>query len=353
MKTINKQIIGYAILSACCAFAQANEFIVTNSTEYPAQLTIKVLGDDGNPIAGIGVGCSTFSKHIPGSEFGTDEYKTVTGLTDTNGIVILTFPCITGEVAYNTRPFAGFYGNAGSENVRFTNVVFGKWQPWNPTKEIYLQRILNLIPMYARRVDGIRIPIEGKPVGFDLEAGDWIAPYGKGMTADFIFQVEIKPARWITNWYGTSPRPYPLQDNKMTITFSNKGDGIQSAAPLLHGFRVARQAPSQGYEPVLEKTQYDQTVGMVHQNTRIQHHTNLNKNENYFFRVRTKKDTQGNIVSALYGKIYGEFNNGGGIGDKVSFTYYLNPKPNSLDMEFDPSQNLFKKLPFNERVSAP
>ena len=104
---------------------------------------------------------------------------------------------------------------------------------------------------------------------------------------------------------------------------------------------------------MLEKTQYDETVGMVHQNTKIQHHTNLDNGENYFFRVRTKEDAQGNIVSALYGKIYGEFNNGSGIGDKVSYTYYLNSEPNSLNMEFDPSRNLFKKLPSLEQVSAP
>ena len=44
---------------------------------------------------------------------------------------------------------------------------------------------------------------------------------------------------------------------------------------------------------MLEKTQYDETVGMVHQNTKIQHHTNLDNGENYFFRVRTKEDAQG------------------------------------------------------------
>lgn len=215
MRIINKQIIGSAILSASCAFAQVNEFIVTNSTPYPAQLTIKVLDEDNNPIVGIEVGASTFSKHISGSEFGTDEYKTVTGFTDTNGIVTLPFPCITGDAAYNTRPFVGFYGNVGSQNVRFTNVVSSKWQPWNPTEEIHLKRILHPIPMYARRVYENKIPVEGQPVGFDLMVGDWVAPYGKGETPDFVFKLERKSEPEVPF------REHPPFDVTMTMSFSN------------------------------------------------------------------------------------------------------------------------------------
>jgi hypothetical protein len=184
-------------------------------------------------------------------------------------------------------------------------------------------------------------------------AGDWVAPYGKGQISDFTFQVEIMSARWITNWYGKSPRPYPLQDNTMKINFSNDGDGFQSAVASGHYLRLPRQAPLEGYEPTLIKTQYDEIIGVERQNTKVQHHTNLDKGQNYFFRVRTKKDAQGNIVSALYGKIYGDFNNGSGIGGKVSFTYYLNPEQNSRNMEFDPKRNLSKNLKFMEGVNAP
>ena len=30
----------------------------------------------------------------------------------------------------------------------------------------------------------------GKPIGFDLEKADWVAPYGKGECADFIFRLD-------------------------------------------------------------------------------------------------------------------------------------------------------------------
>jgi len=77
--------------------------------------------------------------------------------------------------------------------------------------------------------------------------------------------------------------------------------------------------------------------------------------QNYFFRVRTKKDEDGNIVSAKYGKIQG------GIGwdifhsstAQLIFAYYLNSSLNSLNTEFNPKQNLIKNLPPLERISAP
>ena len=46
-------------------------------------------------------------------------------------------------------------------------------------------------------------------------------------------------------------------------------------------------------------------------------------------------------------------------GKRASFSHagcgdsYLNPEPNSRNMEFDPKQNLFKNLPPLERVTAP
>jgi hypothetical protein len=64
----------------------------------------------------------------------------------------------------------------------------------------------------------------------------------------------------------------------------------------------------------------------------------------YFFRIRTVVDSAGQIVSANYGKIYGDF---------MNFTYYVNPTPNDRNIEFDPKQNLFTNLKPEEQVTAP
>jgi len=191
--------------------------------------------------------------------------------------------------------------------------------------------------MYVRKVWENKIPVEGQAVGFDLMAGDWVAPYGKGETPDFLFNFESKPEPKVPS------REFPPYDVTWSISFSNDGDGIQSADALPHGFRVARQAPADGYEPKLAKHSYKEPGQPAH--------VDFLDGQSYFFRVRTKKDAQGNINSALYGKISGDFR--GGITGKLTFTYYLNPEPNSLNMEFDPSRNLSKNLKSLEAVSAP
>lgn len=65
---------------------------------------------------------------------------------------------------------------------------------------------------------------------------------------------------------------------------------------------------------------------------------------NYFIRVRTVRDKEGKITSALYGKVHGDFR--WFIGARVpksglAFTYYLNPD-GTRNIEFDPNRNLLK-----------
>jgi hypothetical protein len=318
---------------------------------YEARVTIHVVDENGRPVANAKTGIQLTVATTGG--LGNGKVVDIKGLTDTNGICVLAGNGDDGSVGIAALK-DGYYGGDG-HGINFTNIdlILRRWLPWNPTIEVVLQKKGIQVPMYARRVWEKKVPVENKPVGFDLMAGDWVAPYGKGESSDFVFQVEIAPTQWITNWYGTSPRPYPLRSGKMTISFSNDGDGIQSAVTSSYGLRLPRRAPLENYEPTLVKTQSDEIAGTDRGNTKVQHQTNLDRSQNYFFRVRTKKDVQGSIASALYGKIYGEFNNGGGIGDKVSFAYYLNPEPNSLNMEFNPQENLSKDLKFMESISEP
>ena len=71
---------------------------------------------------------------------------------------------------------------------------------------------------------------------------------------------------------------------------------------------------------------------------------NQDKMRNYYFRVRSKRDEKGNIISGYYGKIYGEF---------PEITYYLNPVVNDRNIEFDVNRNLFLKLGGESRITVP
>ena len=137
--------------------------------------------------------------------------------------------------------------------------------------------------------------------------------------------------------------PVKLFDHSLTVSFSNDGDGIQSvyrAKRTGSMLRLSREAPVDGYHPELLKEVYQREPNAPP-------HSDVREDQNYFFRIRTEKDEDGNIVSALYGKIYGDFE--GFEHGTLRFTYYLNPTSNDRNLEFDPDRNLF----FGEQVDEP
>ncbi len=306
-----------------------------------AQITFHATTDDGTPVSNVNVTASTFLRWQQGEGFGKDVYQDTKGKTDKDGITTINFASERGDVRYGIYDVPGYYSTRNLE-YQFKKVEGDKWQPWNPTVDVVLKPIINPIAMYARRMGDITkpllIPAVGQPIGFDLVAGDWVAPHGQGSTADFIFTLkENVPYVSVDKPFGATLR----------ISFSNKGDGIQSVlVPINKGseLRLPRYAPEEGYESTLVKE-----IGRAAEGNAI--NSGTREDQNYFFRVRTVLDEDGKIKSALYGKIDGDIQFWG--NRKARFNYYLNPNPNDRNMEFDTKQNLAGKLPFNQRVTAP
>ncbi len=324
--------------------------IMTYAGDPVARITFRVIDDNGNIVTGAVVSTSTFLRWIPGSGAGHDENDIVKGVTDTNGIVVITMKSKDGNISYGVYGAGNWsrmsvsqvdYYRDGGGKILFKKALDGKWQPWNPSVSLQIKRIINPIPMYARQMDSVTIPEAGKALGFDLIKSDWVKPYGQGETADFVFTLDCKLG-------GKTSNGYQIFDATLTLTFSNEDDGIQvfPVRPREGSlFRMPRYAPETGYETNWMQRSYD------HEGTGF---FETREDLNYFFRVRTKKDDKGNIVSALYGKIHGEIDYS--IREKVNsvkFTYYLNPTPNDRNMEFDPKRNLFKDLKSTEQVTAP
>ncbi|MDX1764111.1 MAG: hypothetical protein R3231_07310 [bacterium] len=220
-------------------------------------------------------------------------------------------------------------------DYKFKEKKLGRWQPWNPTIEVVLRKVENPVPMYARntRWSGMEIPVVGEPVGFDLTAYDWVAPYGKGGHADFIFKLE---KRFV------SRKDF---DSKLTLTFSNPLDGIQvykDDRKLGSDFKLPRFAPETGY--LNEYTRSKKRVPGSY------FEEDFEEDNNYFFRIRSE-EKDGKLVRAMYGKIQGEivFEPMGRDTAGIHFKYYHNPDY-TRNMEYDPKQNLFKDLPSRERV---
>lgn len=195
-----------------------------------------------------------------------------------------------------------------------------------------LKEIKNPIPLYTKNLQKecagpLTVPVESQNVGYDLMIGDWVAPHGKGKVSDLIFFYESKY----------------VSDSEFSRTtkvrFSNEKDGlIPFEAPLHKGsaFVSDYQAPETGY-----LAEWDQVISRTAENP---NNNTRNEQRNFYFRVRTELDEQGEIKNAYYGKIYGDF---------MSFIYYFNPTSNDRNVEFDPQRNLFKNLHWKEKVERP
>lgn len=303
-----------------------------------ARITLKVIGDYQKPITGVTVGISTFdhAERVGGLSQEVIS-KGATAQTDKQGMATITFPSLDGKFSYRVMEYSGYYEDYGGQ-YDFANSSLGQWQPWNPTVELVLRPIVKPVPMYACVVE-THIPRPGKRYGFDLAIGDWVAPTGKGLLADFYF---------VVTGYA---KDFKDNDSKLIISFRNPQDGIQPFVSTPNSkFRSPREAPIDGYQDKLVFRQIRKPGQLSPE------WIDDTQNEtNYFFRVRTVMDENGKIKNALYGKIYGGFDFGGAVTNcflKIR-SYYLNPEPNSRNMEFDPKQNLFRNLDQFHQVDAP
>jgi hypothetical protein len=220
---------------------------------------------------------------------------------------------------------AGYYST--TKGYEFSTFGDNDPQKWNPSETLMLKKVGKPIAMYAKSVN-LGMPVFDKPAGFDLMIGDWVAPYGKGVNTDIIFTAHL------------DQRTESDADYKLTVSFPKAGDGIQEfTVPDTEkgsGLRSPHEAPTDSYQSQWVQTR-NRKPGQAETG-------NFDSGRNYFFRVRTKIDDQGNIVSAHYGKIYGDF---------MQFRYYLNPTLNSRNVEFDPKQNLLGGLESFQGVNTP
>lgn len=313
----------------------------------PAQITFRVITDEGKPVAGVDVTASTFLRWQPGEGFGRDIYEDTKARTDKDGLAVVRFDSERGDCGYGIYNVSGYYSTR-SLQYQFSNVKNARWEPWSPVVDLVLKPILNPIPLYGRKVGELTAPLTlpslGKPCGFDLIGGDWVKPYGKGLRSDLIFTLhEIKPVKDIMQAF----------EYRLEITFSNEGDGLQSVlVPLLphegSDLRLPRYAPASGYEAKLVKQ-----IGRPADGEPM--YPSTREDQNYFVRVRTVLDEKGNIKSALYGKILGDISCfvGSSSTGLLRFAYCLNPTSLDRNLEFDPKKNLFGDLNLSLRVSKP
>lgn len=289
------------------------------------QVTLRVVDSTGKPVEKAELNVAFW-----GSDSSADIVVSE-GQTGTNGLFVAagkTIHSMNYEIKkdryYTTRGQYWFL-RKGEDCVQAD-----RWQPWNPTNTVVLKERRNPIAMKARNVDVV-IPAQGTPIGFDLEEGDWVAPYGQGHRSDFILL------------YSATYEGPQTFSKRLDLTFSDAKDGLH-VLPLDRSteFMSLYDAPESGYDSTLmlerERTR-----------TKILKSHELGRDQYLVFRVRTVTNQEGKMISANYGKVYGPIEYGRMAEQhRLTFTYYFNPTVNDRNLEFDPSQNLF-----NWRHDAP
>lgn len=339
---------------ALCAFL----FSVNTAAAPTAEVTVHVIDEQGAPIEHAKV------------QYGFRDRKGSFEYTDKNGIAhpsgSTNYYHISGDIKkegyYTSLWGMDFVGPKGKYKNNISGVNgFRKWEPHNPTIEVVMKKFINPIPLFVGKAawpyrkyasTPAIIPVADTWVGYDLLERDWVAPYGKGVTPDFLFNLHRGDVEFdLYNW----PTSY---NASLDITFPNDGDGIQEfyrevdrGSDLISDHR----APIEGYKNNLKlPTDRKRTDPDAWKKPSIVERDK--RGENYYFRVRTHKDVKGNIVSALYGKIYGAFTwdliaqdhiADPALGKKryghtgsVTFLYYINPKSNDTNLEYHRGNNL-------------
>lgn len=255
-----------------------------------------------------------------------------------------------GRVVATGQTLVGY-----SVNARKAGHYDAKSEPYiSPDKvderTYVLPRILNPIPLYASSLAGgrgsLKFPVQDEWLGYDFEAGDWVAPHGSGENTDIRFKFHSDFSGWrISDEKVDSVRKanadksedeirfyYGIWEGSLEISFPGEKEGLIEVTDRYwpHSeLKLPHEAPESGYFPT---RRYDA-------------HTRGPRKEDpdvgYYLRTRVKLDAEGEIISAHYAKIYGDFRFD--PRGAVSFTYYFNPTPNDRNLEFDPKRNLFPK----------
>ncbi|MDO6762037.1 hypothetical protein [Agarivorans sp. 1_MG-2023] len=306
MKIIKSLILSLLLVNLCaCA---------ENLTE----IELKVIDQDGQPVKNAEVSMSFMLSK------GSNKFK---GTTDEKGEAIALRVGLFGVIVRINKE--GYYQSKIRTSSGNQNLTMELRKKKNPTA------------MYAKKVT-LPFPKKKEAIGFDFERADWVSPYGKGNTAHIFFYLDGE----YTDVFNYS--------DELRISFSKPEDGL---------IKLTKNSTASEYHfPYLAPQKvYQNAITLKSFRSDSEKLTNYDQFAlGYVFRVNTKLNSEGEIISANYGKIAGELLGSAYVDTAkgnnegfVQFTYYYNPTPNDRSLEFDWRQNLFRDLEHEEKVKAP
>jgi hypothetical protein len=259
---------------------------------------------------------------------GTPRYYEST--TDTNGNAIVKFDGDNSDVHWSVKK-DGYYKSGPHKSVfkideviippGYYNVIMLEHEKHVSTT---LWKKINPVPMYAHYpVERRKLPKENGRYGFDLVEYDWLPPHGSGKEADFYVVRDYNKLTEVGTFtvgaveFDRGCGYYIAQNNGcesfQTAYHADTNAAFKTSMPVLCEHRKGAQ-------------EYDYPLPL------------LDKNSHIVLRTRVKYDDNGNMISANYSRILGEFS----VLPSVSVTESIfNPVPNDTNLEFDPDKNLY------------
>lgn len=275
--------------------------------------TFTVVDDWGAPVTNASLKILTpknaftlsWNKSIPYSEYNTK--------TDEKGYASCSF-------SSPQRRFTLYVDASGFYPEERGDIFFGKANELNVP--ILMRKIVKPIEMIKTKLVCLPFPSEKGTFYVDLEKGDWVLPGRKGVVADLSVEYSCHNSEGRT-------------ESTAKITFLS-GGAYKRKKINSYSFKSEYRADtSEVYETTfLHSLSFDTPV----YGNRILSSA-LAEDEYLVFRTRVVRDKDGKIVSANYGKIYGE------IAAFRNFGYrrcFFNPIPNDTGLEEMEAYKIYK-----------
>jgi hypothetical protein len=225
----------------------------------------------------------------------------------------------------------------------------GLGRPVQPAElTLTLPRMTEGVPLHYREVRLTGLP-DGRRIGFDAEAADAVAPWGKGRVRDFEFLIEYQQVGWtespeILAELRRSAEGRRMDDQEwaetyghfrgtLRVSFPRRSDGLRTSLAFwpYSRLKMPALAPAEDYVP--ETTlPFDTLLGAESSPTVT----------GYYLRLRTQEDDDGQPTNAHYAKIQGRIDVSPG---RVTFRFYYNPRAGDRRLAFDVRKNLLRPSP--------
>ena len=298
------------------------------------RLQVTVVDNKGNPVsnATVSVGFSTSHVLFGGGNSSHNSSGHAMAKTDANGVAIVKFNCTSSDFGWRVVADGYYRGDLHREHFEGDEIIIppgtGKvvLHEHEKVRNEVIFRIKSPQPMYAHYpIERRKLPKANGRYGFDLAEFDWLPPHGRGKEADFYV---VRDYNKITE-AGTFAVG-AVEFERGCGYYVEKNTGCTSLQTAYHADTNAVFKTSMPIlcEHRIGAHEYDYPLPLVDKDTHI------------VLRTRVKHDENGNMISANYSRILGEFS----VMPSVSVTESIfNPVLNDANLEFDRERNLYQR----------